>query len=109
LTANFHWTHDSARQKGINKVNAQPINNELSVELSWFEDHRKELCNEHLGKFAVVHGIELIGIYDDFSTAFKSGYEKTGTPSILVKQILPTDDVFSAPALSLGLLRAVRP
>jgi hypothetical protein len=76
----------------------------LEEEAAWFETHRKELFAAHPLKWVVVLGQKQIGIYDSFSEAFQQGSAAAGTPHVLVKQILDTDEPMSAPALTLGLL-----
>lgn len=60
----------------------------LIKEMEWFNEHRQELLAEHRGKWAVVHNQQLIGIYDDFSSAYVAGRTTTGSLKLLVKQIL---------------------
>jgi hypothetical protein len=53
-----------------------------------------ETCKEHLpsllleeGKFALIHGKELVGLFDTYTDALSAGYERFGTGRFLVKQI----------------------
>lgn len=66
----------------------------LRVELEYFEQHRKEWCEHHLGKIAVVFGITLCGFYDTYETALKVGLDKCGTEvSFLLREVSEKDDV----------------
>ena len=78
----------------------------LEREQEWFRQHRKELLEQHAGKWIVVHGETLVGVYDDFDTAFGEGIRKTGDERILVRSVTPDDEPFSAPANCMGILRA---
>ncbi len=78
----------------------------LEKEMKWFEKNRKCLAEEHSGKYAVVSGEKLVGVFDDFSVAFRSGSEEVGSPDILVKMISTSDQLFYAPAYVLGILSA---
>lgn len=59
----------------------------LAKELATFERLKTELLKD-AGKFAVVHGDELAGVFDTYADALKAGYEKFGLSPFLVKQIL---------------------
>lgn len=39
------------------------------------------------GKFVLVHGEQVLGIFDSYADAIKEGYEKCGLKPFLVKQI----------------------
>ena len=45
------------------------------------------------GKYAVVFGDELVGIYEAYSDALDAGYRKAGLEAFLVKKILGTETV----------------
>jgi hypothetical protein len=47
------------------------------------------------GKFALIHGSELVGIYADYEKALTEGYEKFGTTPFLVKQINAVEQVLN--------------
>ena len=53
------------------------------------ETYNRELPKllEQQGKFAVVCGTEVVGIYDSYADALKVGYEKSGLNPFLVKKI----------------------
>lgn len=58
----------------------------LEQELSTYEEMLPELlANE--GKYAVIHNDKLIGIYESYADALKTGYEQCGLDQFLVKQI----------------------
>lgn len=50
----------------------------LKTELETFELHKQELLAAHHGKFVLIRGAEIVGIWDTYEDALKSGYEKYG-------------------------------
>ena len=58
----------------------------LAKELATYERLKPELLKDS-GKFAVIHGDELAGVFDTYSDALQTGYEKFGLSPFLVKQI----------------------
>jgi len=78
----------------------------LETERAWFDQHRQELLEQHEGRWVVVHGETLVGIWDNLEQAYVEGVRATGQEEILVRQVTRTDPTFSAPALTLGILRA---
>jgi hypothetical protein len=56
----------------------------------------------HKGKFVVIHGEEVVGVFDGFEDALRRGYERFHDESFLVREIRETEKIlFSA--------RSVRP
>jgi hypothetical protein len=53
------------------------------------ETYKRELPGllEKEGKFVLVHGEELVGVFDTYEDALKIGYEKFGLQSFLVKKV----------------------
>ena len=78
----------------------------LETESEFFEQHRAEWLGGYEGKFALIRGQELAGVFDTPEAAYEAGIEKWGNVPFLVKQILPEDRVEQAPALVYGLLHA---
>lgn len=63
----------------------------LDVEWETFERHREELVGQSEGKFALIHGEQILGIFDSQQDAITQGYERLGNVPFLVKQILRFD------------------
>lgn len=59
----------------------------LQTELDYFEEHRDELCREHLGKFVVVKGRSVHGFYDTDVEAYEAGVEKFGLEPFMIKKV----------------------
>ncbi len=64
----------------------------LAKELETFERLRGELMKD-AGKFALVHGDELAGVFESYADAIRTGYEKFGLSPFLVKQILQQERI----------------
>ena len=60
--------------------------NALETELKTFEEHLAEWSAEE-GRFAVIAGTEIIGIFDTYHDAVTAGYGRRGLEPFLVKQI----------------------
>ncbi len=63
----------------------------LQQELKTFEAHRAELNGQAPGKFALVHGSGIRGIFDTEADAIREGYRQFGNVPFLVKRIEPVD------------------
>lgn len=59
----------------------------LANELETFERHREELVQSANGKYALVHGDEVIGTYESKNDAITEGYRRFGLGPFLVKQV----------------------
>jgi hypothetical protein len=59
----------------------------LQLEQETFEARRAELVAESAGKFALIHGDELVAVLETKADAISSGYERYGNAPFLVKEI----------------------
>lgn len=64
----------------------------LDTEITTYNAQLPSLM-EHQGKFVVIKGDNVIGIYDTYGDALKQGYEKLGLENFLVKCIMPAEQV----------------
>ena len=78
----------------------------LETELRYFESKKQELLQHHEGKYALIIGEELLGIFDHRDEAYKTGVVQKGNVPMLIKQILKVDPTESVPAMVLGLIAA---
>ena len=60
----------------------------LDAELKTFQLNRDRLLATGEGKFVLVHGDEVFGVYESKMDAISQGYQKFGNTPFLVKQIL---------------------
>jgi hypothetical protein len=77
--------------------------NELDIELRFFNEHRSDLLQDAAGKFALVKGEKLIGIFDSENAAIRQGYETFGNVPFLVKRITEVDIPLNFTSFNLGL------
>lgn len=78
----------------------------LDAELQHFEAIKNELLQHSEGRFALIIGSELLGVFDTQAEAYRVGMEKRGNVPMLIKQILKEEPKVRIPAMSLGLLCA---
>ena len=64
----------------------------LEQEMQTYERELPHLLPQE-GKFALVHGSDVAGVYDTYDDALKAGYEKYGLGPFLVKRIQAVEQV----------------
>lgn len=78
----------------------------LERELQRFESLKERLLEHHEGKYALIIGSELVGIFDHQEEAYKVGVEKHGNVPMLIKRIVRDEPPESVPTMNLALIRA---
>ena len=68
---------------------SMPLENELAT----YERLKPSLLAQDEGKFAVISGEELLGVYSTYDDALAIGYEKKKLEPFLVKKILAIEPV----------------
>lgn len=63
----------------------------LAAELAAFDKYRGALCDLALGKFVLLKGDRLYGVYDGEMEAVGEGYRKFGNVPFLVKLVAVMD------------------
>jgi len=58
------------------------------------------------GRVVLIHGEDLIGVFDSDAEAVREGTRRFGREPFLVRQVRAEEPVISNPALDLGILRA---
>jgi len=76
----------------------------LARELAHFEANRQEYVRQHLGKFVVIQGERLIGVYDTPQAAYEAAVAELGRELFLIRQVTQGDQPAQAPALYTGLV-----
>jgi hypothetical protein len=82
---------------------ASPV---LENERKSFGANRKQWLALYAGKFILVKGEELIGVFDKPEDALAEGARRFGSDSFLVRQVKEADELVYILALTLGILRA---
>lgn len=78
----------------------------LREELGFFQSMRAQLLMAHEGKFVLIKGHELVGVFESQQQAYALGLEKLGNVPFLIKQVVREEPVQTIPALHFGLIRA---
>jgi len=60
---------------------------ELDREISAFETMRADLENRHMGRWVVIFGERLIGVFPTFDDAAKDAVQKFGRGPYLIRQV----------------------
>lgn len=63
----------------------------LDTELKTFDQHRERLLGTAKGKFVLIRGDQVIGVYDSKMDAIAQGYQQFGNVPFLVKQIVEVE------------------
>jgi hypothetical protein len=87
----------SGASNGVHKIYPQFFHQvgvvmALETELQTYQKRRAELL-AHEGKFVLIHGEEVAGIWDTYEDALKTGYEKYGLEPFMVKRIVEVEAV----------------
>lgn len=64
----------------------------LEKELETYNQNLHNLLADE-GKYVVISGVEIDGIFESYSDALKMGYEKFGVKPFLVKKISATEKI----------------
>lgn len=64
----------------------------LQTEIDTYNAKLPELLGS-VGKFVVIKGAQIEGIYDTYGDALKIGYERFGLEPFFVKQIAPSEQI----------------
>ena len=73
----------------------------LEVEMQFYEAHREEFLSKYPGKFVLIHGEELIDVYEAMSDAIDEGTKRFWPEPILVREAGAETLEFTAHALML--------
>jgi len=85
------------------------MNAPLQQERKFFLEHQADWRKMHPGKFVLVKGEALIGVFDSDNTAVSEGIRRFGLESFLVRNVEEMEEAIRIPALMLGLLHANSP
>ena len=75
----------------------------LATELKTYEQHRDKLLGTAEGKFVLIHGTEVVGVYEAQMDAIAEGYKQLGNVPFLVKQIVKVEIPLNFSSHHLGL------
>jgi hypothetical protein len=67
--------------------------NPLETELATYEEHKAELL-AHKGRFVLIHGKQIGGLFDTYNDALEAGYKLYGLDSpFLVKEVRDVEEI----------------
>jgi hypothetical protein len=69
------------------KTGEPPVSHVLDKELETFEKHKADLVGRAKGKFVLIKGEEIVGVFETQGDAVRQGYERLGNVPFLVKEI----------------------
>lgn len=73
--------------RGIDMNGASGAKMALEKELATYKTKLPELKENNEGKFVLIHGEDIVGVYDSYEDAMKIGYERFKLEAFLVKKI----------------------
>lgn len=63
------------------------MSDRLQKELAVYEQHRQQWERDHLNRFVVVYGDDVVGFYDTFELASQDALKRFGPRDVLIRQI----------------------
>jgi hypothetical protein len=78
----------------------------LEQERQYYAEHLAEWLAQHPGKFVLIKGSELLGIFNTIEEALAEGARRFALEPFLVRRVQKDQEEVNVPALTLGILRA---
>lgn len=67
----------------------------LAIELKFYATHKQEFLKGHRGEYVVIQGTTLLGFFQSWEQAFRSGVHAFGVQQdFLVKQVLTREPIY---------------
>lgn len=63
----------------------------MAEERETFRRRLPELLGKHDGQFVLIHGRDVLGVFDDRASALREGYRRFGAIPFLVRQVTATE------------------
>ena len=79
----------------------------LEVEIARYNELLPELLQTSAGKFAVIKGRDLIGVFDDMDEGYGAALDKYGVTSFLLRPIRAVQPIVDLRNLHLGIIRVI--
>ena len=76
---------------------------QLARELATFESNRAKLLGEGAGRFVLIKGDDVIGLFDTQADALSAGFAQFGNAPFFVRQITAADVPLNFVTVGLGL------
>jgi len=78
----------------------------LKEEVEYYNKMKLDLITKHEGKYALIKGQELKGIYNSEFEAYEAGVKMFKDEAFLIKHITKEEETVEFPALALGIIYA---
>ena len=75
----------------------------LDAELQTYERNRESLLGSAQGKFVLIKGDQIVGVYESKMDAINQGYRQLGHVPFLVKQVLEIESPLNLMSTRLGV------
>jgi hypothetical protein len=89
--------HQQTAAPSEGKDEAEDALAELAEERATYRDRLPELVREHEGRFVLIKGQNLVGVFSDRSAALQEGYRRFGIVPFLVRQVAASEPVVYLP------------
>ncbi len=77
--------------------------NLLAEELTTYQAHKQDLLANAAGKYVVINGNAIFGLFDDKSTAYTQAYRHFGNVAMLVRRGQEQEEVYYIGGSGMGL------
>lgn len=67
----------------------------LEKEFKYFKDHQEELVKKHEGKYLVIVGEEVVGVYDAEIDAYVEAKKRYKPGTFLIQHCLPGESAYT--------------
>ncbi len=67
----------------------------LEKEFKYFKDHQEELVKKHEGKYLVIVGKEVVGVYDSEIDAYTEAKKRHKPGTFLIQLCLPGESAYT--------------
>ena len=100
--------HDPTRQivKSSYALKSSVAQETLAEEQSFYREEKPKLLGTAEGKFALIKGRRLVGVYDSPDRAYAEGVAALGNVPMLIVRITKDEARPQVPSLSLGVIGA---
>ena len=72
----------------------------LELERKFYNANKAKMLRLHRGKYVLIKGAKVAGVYSDAASAYRAGVEKFGTGQFLVTQVTDRNSVTFSPMIS---------
>ncbi|MGC2192690.1 MAG: hypothetical protein WA751_10185 [Candidatus Dormiibacterota bacterium] len=67
----------------------------LEAEFRYYREHQDELVREHNGKFVVIQGSEVLGVYDTYEQAYAATIQDHSLGTFLIQHVEPGEGSYT--------------